>query len=571
MSIVIGFVCVLAGNEAVGCGSAPSAVICGPDPKYVKASTQITFDGSCSSDSGGSIVKYEWDLDGDANYGESGELGSTVYKSFAAGNYTVKLKVTDDDGLTDIEPCTVHAVKVVVDVAGYEDYPQWLHVGSSHPLAVGCTVTPSGLGGTYTWSKQIPLTGGTITFLPNVHDEDPTLWVNKRGVYLARVEYTVGGLTVSDNTSTIFAVEVELFRNSSYTEELYDWPADGGYPRSPAYIFGKEDPIYVAIQNYAPLSDTLELYEEAVKVTSDLDSTGIYLDVKEWPGDNDRTCYNEHAVNELLYLGEDSNDDANNNDTIEVQDEEVLKFWLEVPPGSGTYIESASVMVDRGEVGVEWQADYTSYSNTCGDLPEAPNSANGFMNSTTWTYRGWSQNFNNGDLDSAESHWGSSGDSDYADSVDLAFRYGHGETDGYSSYLKFFKDLDANSNPQAVDELYWDEIEWGDKDVDWVAIWSCDFMDGSDTSLKQMANGVHLICGYVTECLDVDCGQYFADALQNSSVKQAWFYTDDAFNPPEYIARVFGTELFENDHIYGVQYPDSIPSDAYTHWDFTAE
>jgi len=167
-----------------------------------------------------------------------------------------------------------------------------------------------GLGGTYTWSQQIPLTGGTITFLPNVHDEDPTLWVNNRGVYKARVEYTVGDLTVSDNTTLIFAVEVQLFRTSDYGKKLSDWVASGGKPRSPKYLFRKVNPIYVAVQNYAPLSDTLELYEEAVKVTFDSDSTGIYLDVKEWPGDNDRTCYNAHAVNELLYLGEDSNDEG---------------------------------------------------------------------------------------------------------------------------------------------------------------------------------------------------------------------------------------------------------------------
>jgi len=94
-----------------------------------------------------------------------------------------------------------------------------------------------------------------------------------------------------------------LFRDSSCTQVLEDWPPEGGYPRSPMYLFHLDDPIYVRVEHYAPLSDTLELYEEAVKVTSESDpTTGIYLDIKEWPGDNDRTCYNERAEGELLTL-----------------------------------------------------------------------------------------------------------------------------------------------------------------------------------------------------------------------------------------------------------------------------
>jgi len=375
-TIVIGVMCLLGMNDVFGCNSAPTATICGPDPKYVKFGDSIEIDGSCSSDSGGSIVKYEWDFDYDgstfdldyyetSSYHPDGSFDGKRAKTYsAAGSYTVMLRVTDnsDPAATDTEPCTVHVVKIVVDVA--DDYPQWVHVGPDNPLDVGCTVTPAGLGGTYEWVKSIGPMEATMTFLDDYDEEDPCLWVDQRGVYRAMAIYRVGGIMVWNETSSIFAVEVQLFKVSNHTLILDDWPASGGDPRSPKYVFGKTDPIYVAVHHYGPLSDTLELYEDAVKVKSDSDSTGIYLDIKEWPGDNDRTCYNKYAANELLLLDDSSNDNANDDDTIEVEDEEVLTFWLEVPPGSGTYIESNSVMVDRGEFlavagteadGADWQ------------------------------------------------------------------------------------------------------------------------------------------------------------------------------------------------------------------------
>jgi len=290
---------------------------------------------------------------------------------------------------------------------------------------------------------------------------------------------------------------------------------------------------------------------------------------KEWPGDNDRTCYNAHAVNELLYLGEDSNDDANNNDTIEIQDEEVLTFWLEVPPGSGTYIESNSVMIDRAQVGVEWQRDYETYSER-GELGEAEYACGGFLDNIDTASRVWCKDFNNGDLSSKEANWMGAGDNDYVDSVDLALRYGHGDQDVFENYLAFFVDK-VGGVKQPEDKLYWSEILWGDKDVDWVAIWSCYFLDGDDSDLKNMADpgGVHLICGYVTEALDSNFGKYFAEHVRSETVKQAWFHTNREYNSPNTTARVFGPSRCANDCTYGLQLRDSILSDDFTHWDDT--
>jgi PKD repeat protein len=214
-----------AAGESHACNAAPSAVICGDDPCYVGRAVQVHFDGSCSGDVDGSIVLYEWDLDEDGEFGEQGETGVSVSRTYySAGSYEVELRVKDDDGAYS-DPCdsiTVHAVTLEVDVPA--SYPAWVHVG--HSLALGCTVTPSDLGGSYHWSQEIG--PGTMTFSPSESDDDPSFSADKRGVYRADVEYTIGDLTLTDGTHNMYVVEVELFRDQYYQQRLNDWPAEGG-------------------------------------------------------------------------------------------------------------------------------------------------------------------------------------------------------------------------------------------------------------------------------------------------------------------------------------------------------
>ena len=68
------------------------------DPTAPEVDETVTFDASNSSDLGGNIVSYEWDY-GDQITG-SGVKSTHVYSS--EGIYTVTLKLTDNDGITDI-------------------------------------------------------------------------------------------------------------------------------------------------------------------------------------------------------------------------------------------------------------------------------------------------------------------------------------------------------------------------------------------------------------------------------------------------------------------------------------
>jgi hypothetical protein len=62
----------------------------------------VSFDASRSADDDGSIVKYEWDLDGNGSY-EKTTTTPRISRSYSApGLFAVKVRVTDDDGAKDV-------------------------------------------------------------------------------------------------------------------------------------------------------------------------------------------------------------------------------------------------------------------------------------------------------------------------------------------------------------------------------------------------------------------------------------------------------------------------------------
>jgi len=78
-------------------------------PSTPNPDDEITLDAGGSSDNG-TIVKYEWDTDGDGYYSDyddpaDGETATATFDS--GGSYTVGLRVTDDSGNTDETTTTI--------------------------------------------------------------------------------------------------------------------------------------------------------------------------------------------------------------------------------------------------------------------------------------------------------------------------------------------------------------------------------------------------------------------------------------------------------------------------------
>jgi PKD repeat protein len=86
-------------------------------PEEPVVGEEITFDASSSYDPDGTVVKYEWDF-GDGNTAEGVEVTHTYAE---AGEYTVTLTITDNDGLTGSAELSF-IVKLVI-VMTFDDGP----------------------------------------------------------------------------------------------------------------------------------------------------------------------------------------------------------------------------------------------------------------------------------------------------------------------------------------------------------------------------------------------------------------------------------------------------------------
>ena len=118
-------------------------------PYFVVEGQTVTLDVTGSSDTGGSIILYEWDIDNDGVIDYSFSAPATQDHVYAQdGLYTVKLRVTDDLGSMNETTTTVN----VSDTAPVADFTASNTIGSA-PLGVTFTNNSIGYDGplTYEW------------------------------------------------------------------------------------------------------------------------------------------------------------------------------------------------------------------------------------------------------------------------------------------------------------------------------------------------------------------------------------------------------------------------------------
>ena len=75
-------------------------------PADVTVNQNVTGDAGASYDPDGRVVRYDWDMNGDGDFGQDGSRHSYTYTK--PGNYVAVVKVTDDDGNSSLARATVH-------------------------------------------------------------------------------------------------------------------------------------------------------------------------------------------------------------------------------------------------------------------------------------------------------------------------------------------------------------------------------------------------------------------------------------------------------------------------------
>ncbi len=112
-------------------------------PIPAKSTQTVTFNASGSSDPDGSIVKYEWDLDGDGTFETNSGTNPIVTHTYTAegeGTYNVRLRVTDNGGATDLAVRTLTVIDNQPPTAAFTVNP--------NPVLGGQQVTFNGSGST---------------------------------------------------------------------------------------------------------------------------------------------------------------------------------------------------------------------------------------------------------------------------------------------------------------------------------------------------------------------------------------------------------------------------------------
>lgn len=102
--------------------NAPSIPIANAGPDLM-AYTEVTLDGSQSTDPGGTIESYDWQLihREDSSHNRNSQSVKPTISNLVPGFYDVILTVTDDNGFTDIDEMIIAVIGIKGDFDFYGD------------------------------------------------------------------------------------------------------------------------------------------------------------------------------------------------------------------------------------------------------------------------------------------------------------------------------------------------------------------------------------------------------------------------------------------------------------------
>jgi hypothetical protein len=185
----------------------------------------------------------------------------------------------------------------------------------------------------------------------------------------------------------------------------------------------------------------------------------------------------------------------------------------DIPKGHGQVYEALAFFDSRDpddgydEVGVEYVQYY--HNKPCGgsNITGTKSDALDFRDELVG-HLGWTDKYSWGNYSAFEMDFGTHNNS-YADAVDFAYFSGH----GYNGNFQF-----SHENMDCM--VWYGECfnQWGDNDLEWIAISSCRTLRKSSTNQYWSGwygcfNGLHVMLGWHTVSLDVNTGKPFGHQL----------------------------------------------------------
>ncbi|MEZ5121291.1 MAG: PKD domain-containing protein [Solirubrobacterales bacterium] len=222
----------IAAHYTAGTGASPNAkptAAFTATPSPATTGQQVSLDASGSSDSDGTIAKYEWDLDGNGTYEtDTGTTPTTTQTYATAGDVTVGLRVTDNDGATDTttRTLTVQPVANQAPTAAFTLSPNPATTGQQVSLDASGSSDSDGTIAKYEWDLD-----GNGTY-----ETDTGTTPTTTQTYATAGDVTVG-LRVTDNdgatdtTSHALTVQAPPPPSSAYAQVVLTTPGAKDYWR----------------------------------------------------------------------------------------------------------------------------------------------------------------------------------------------------------------------------------------------------------------------------------------------------------------------------------------------------
>lgn len=193
----------------------------------------VTFDGSCSSDPDGQIVRYDWDLDGDGRVDTQGVRVTFFYSTPRA--YSVTLRVTDNQNLSATQTQTV-TVRPVANPPTEPSPTPTLPLGIGGFFIMGSDQLLITVQGALGWSGDRPyqitletngaILGATLQTQTNAAPQAiPALSTNQ-------MQLTLAG-TVRSNGRVTYALQLAPGVTAARFDLLLDINGDGVPERAP--------------------------------------------------------------------------------------------------------------------------------------------------------------------------------------------------------------------------------------------------------------------------------------------------------------------------------------------------
>jgi len=154
-------------------------------PSTAQIGQTVNFDGTGSSDSDGTVVRYEWDLDGNGSFETDTGTDATTSRAYTTpGPVGVKLRVTDNDGAGSAVATKAMTVNNAPPTAAFTATPD--------PAQISQTITFNGTG-----SNDNGDPGGSIVRLEWDFAYDGTFTAEATGSTATHSYTTSGGRTVA--------------------------------------------------------------------------------------------------------------------------------------------------------------------------------------------------------------------------------------------------------------------------------------------------------------------------------------------------------------------------------------